>query len=519
MKTLFCCLLSLIATVASTAALDLDSLLRASVGGQPAYEALRQIESYRLTGRVSLNEQMGSFVFFFAAPDRVRLEVRFGSLTQAQGYDGRTAWQRDFNGAVSELSGADAREVWRQAYLQSYAYLLPERMPGEVRYVGDTVVDHTPVFRLELYPLRRDTITMYLDKKTALPVETVGFMDKIEIHTRFDDYRQVRHILVPFHTVSTAVSFPYRSEMWLDSVQLDVPVADSLFSTNWGQPMDFRFPAGGTQTVLPFILRDGHVYIKVTINGSHRFVFILDTGASMNFLHTAVVDALGLAAVGELPGSGMAGDRRIPLVPTDSLQIGKLTLYHQVAGELDLSLFETTVDSLPFGGLIGYDFLSRFPVMIDFNKRTLTVFRRDSFIPPLGGFTLPMRFYRQVPVVPATVEGITGDFIIDLGNPRGIILHDEFVRRHGLLQRWGDRVKTGGDISGVGGSLGVRSVIVDSFALGGFTGTQVPVLLTAAGGGITASRELAGNIGGPFLQQFRILLDYEQQEIRLYPGE
>ncbi len=214
----------------------------------------------------------------------------------------------------------------------------------------------------------------------------------------------------------------------------------------------------------------------------------------------------------------MAGYEKVDLIQTDSLVIGGLVLLSQVGGVMDLSLVgsKRSAEDLPFGGLLGYDFLSRFPVLVDYASNSLTVYNPDRFQPPLGGIEVPFDLTLQVPTVKAELNGLPGLYLVDLGNAFGLIVNREFSRTHDLLAKLSDIQDLPHEIGGVGGGLSGKSAYAASFAFGDIRISDLRVLLPDSGSGLAGSVELAGNIGNMVLSQFRVLFDYRSQRLIFY---
>ncbi|MCX6833928.1 MAG: retropepsin-like aspartic protease, partial [candidate division Zixibacteria bacterium] len=279
---------------------------------------------------------------------------------------------------------------------------------------------------------------------------------------------------------------------------------------------DYRFPSETDSVQVPFNLVGGHIYLPGTVNG-RRLTFILDSGASANIFHRPALDGLSLPTVGKLPATGVAGWEMVDLIRTDSLVIGGLVMLNQVGGALDLSLLSgSQLDSVPFGGVLGYDFLSRFPLLIDYQKELLTIYSPESFEAPSGGHEVPFELTLQVPTVNAELVGFPGRYLIDLGNPFGLIVHQEFSQRNGLSKRLDDVQDMAGSIGGIGGGLAGKTAHAATFSLGDIRMNDIQVMLPDSGSGLAGSVELAGNIGNQLLGRFRVLFDYRAHRLIFY---
>jgi hypothetical protein len=522
------CTLGLVLVIAlgwaPTFSFDLDSLLVTSVGGPAALEKLRTVTSYRIEGEMSLNAMPGRFVMYYAVPDLFRLEITFRQFTIIQAYDGTTAWQQDINGRVSAMGGFEKKELLKQIYLQSFAYLFDGRVPGSVTYIGDTTIDGRKYHEVVMLPLNDDSVRVYFDAVTGLQALSVSKMDNIVMTTTTEDYRWIDSVLLPYYSKATAVGVPIESEFRMQSVAFDVPTDSSLFISELFAPADFHFPVGIAKVEVPIAYRRGHLYLKASINGKRTASFLLDSGASGNFFNEPTVADLELAEIGSLPARGVAGFDSVVLVRTDSLQIGEVSLYNQVAGRFDMTElisagFDVGDTSVPFGGVLGHDFLSRFPMLVDFGRHTLTVYNPDTFEPPPGGSEVPFYLTQGVPTVHGRIVGVSGDFLVDLGNAAGLILHPRFVEDNKIETKLDDIRTSRDQIGGVGGSLGARTAFAADFALGDILIQSLRVILPEGKDGLTGSEQLAGNIGNLVLEGFSVLFDYTNSRLIFYPGE
>ncbi len=255
------------------------------------------------------------------------------------------------------------------------------------------------------------------------------------------------------------------------------------------------------------------------VNGKKKACFILDSGASANLFHKPAMAGLDLPIVGSLPAKGIGGFEQVSMVQTDSVSIGDLTLYGQISGSVDLGkVSRATPDSTPFGGLLGYDFLSRFPVMVDYANRILTVYDPECFEPPEGGDEIPFHLTMQVPTIKAELVGIPGSFLVDLGNALGLIVHGSFVQANRLEEKLDDVRVISRPMGGIGGRITGKSAYAASFGFGDVRIHSLRVLLTEPSDGIVGSEELAGNIGNLVLEQFRVLFDYHSSRLIFYQG-
>ena len=494
---------------------NLDSLLVQSVGGPAAVEKLKSVTTVFASGRATMAGMPGTFQIYVATPDRICMQMNLDQFKLVQAYDGVTAWQKDQNGMVSELSGFEKRTLLSQIYFQTYSFLFRDRLHGGSEYLGTEEREGRQFHKVAFYPMFTDTVFSYFDVASAHQSFDVLYMDNLEVVTEYSNHRLIDGVLAALTSRSVAEVAQISVEMTVDSVVFNAAFDQALFQLPLSEK-NYRFPPQVDSVQVPFDLVAGHIHIPGNVNG-RRLTFILDSGASANIFHRPALDGLGLSVVGKLPAAGVAGYEMVDLVRTDSLGIGGLTLLNQVGGVLDLGLLSRSQpDTVPLGGVMGYDFLSRFPFLIDYQKELLTVYSPDSFEAPSGGHEIPFELTLQVPTIEAELIGFPGRYLIDLGNPFGLIVHYEFSRRNDLLKRLDDVQDMAGSIGGVGGGLAGKTAHAATFELGDIRISDLRVMLPDSGSGLAGSFELAGNIGNLLLGQFRVLFDYRAHQIIFY---
>jgi len=498
-------------------AFNLDSLLIKSVGGKPALKSLKEMKTYATWGEVTLNGQKGHFVQYFVTPDKYYLRVNFGNFEMIQAYNGKIAWQKDLNGQISYLKGFEKEELIKNIYFESYAYLFPQKKKGDIIYQGTIEKDGNSYHKVAFIPFENDTLFAYYSLTDSLKKMTTSHLDQISTITYVDDYRKVDNVLVPFYSKAVVKDASFSTTFVADSIVINQPVDTSLFEISTQPLQDFHFPNDVAKVDIPFIYRHGHIRLPVVINGKKKIWVILDSGASANIFNKTIIDSLHLPEVGTLPAMGISGFEDVVLVKTDSLQIGSLTLYNQVVGKMNLdAVTYHTNNAYNFGGVIGFDFLSRFPILINYSETTLTVYNPDNFPTPPGGVEIPFHLTMQVPTVHGEINGVDGEFLVDLGNAFGLIIHKQFAQKNNLETKLHNIKKNPQLFGGIGGAIAGENALADSFKIGDIMINSLRVLLPDSAQGITGSAKIAGNIGNLILSKFKILFDYPHGRLIFY---
>ncbi len=505
---------------ATSAAIDLDSLFVQSVGGPAAVDSLRRMTSYQAEGSVVLNGMPGRFVEYFVPPDRFYSELEFGPVTIVQAYDGRIAWQKDMNGQVSRLEGFERDEILKGLYFNSFSYLFPDRFEGSFGYQGELTKDGQRYHAVAFVPLQMDTVLGYFDVETGRLALSTSYVDELPIHTYRRKFEESGGIRWPTVLEVVAEGAPASMQVEYETITLNEPVERSIFTLPTTSSTDVGFPEGVDSVVVQFDYRAGHIKLPVVVNGSVKVWMILDSGASGNILNKSLADRFDLEVVGKMVAKGIGAYEEVEMVRVDSISISSLVLRDQVAGSLDLSTISSAdPDGDPFGGLLGYDFLSRFPILIDYRDSTLTIYNPETFEPADGGAEVDFFLTMKVPTVRAELNGLPGDFIVDLGNAFGLVVHNSFAETHNLdtLLDHIDTIPL--SIGGVGGMISGRTAYAASFRMGDVLIQSLRVLMPDSGQGLAGSEKLAGNIGNLVLENFEILLDYAGSRLIFYQAD
>src|SRR5215467_3983481 len=151
---------------------------------------------------------------------------------------------------------------------------------------------------------------------------------------------------------------------------------------------------------IPIELFGNHVYMKVCA-GERELEFILDTGAGQNFLDMRVARASGVSLGTHFVGRGAgAGTIDGAAVSNAAVAIENTGLSVPIAAAIDLSGLPPR-EGHRIDGILGYSFINRYVVMIDYVHDELRLFDADRFTYSGSGASLPITFVANHPVISA----------------------------------------------------------------------------------------------------------------------
>ena len=487
-----------------------------ALGGRAAVAAIK-------TTRVDLTLETGGLkgkgTTIYKAPDKELETEKLGINQTSEGYDGKSAWQRDTNGSVRMLGEDERRDLRRELFIDTNAYVIPMAgLPGQV-VLHPQREPGTGDYILDLLPKDGKPSVIYLDPKTFLISKEQHNDDDILETTTFADYRSVDGVQFPFTQRTTNGTPRYDIVLHVTDVKNNIPVSDSLFipPSAMGSKTRFLTP-GATTASTPFTFDDGEITVPVVINGKSSRVY-LDSGASGLALSQAIADTLHLKGQGVLEARGYGGSTDLHPVKVDTFEIpGAIRLSDLVAVAIALPPGLDQTPTGPLAGFIGYDLLSQFVVRVDYANRKITLTDPSAFTPtPADGTPLPLNLDNDLPSITAQFGGLPpAQFLLDTGDVSVLRLYGPYVEENKL------RTKYPKQISAIGGGIGgeSRSMVVkaDSFTVAGETlrGLPTDLSLDTKGG---ASQLLAGSLGSGLLSRFVVTFDYPHSRVFFAPNQ
>ncbi len=383
--------------------------------------------------------------------------VQGGSFRNSYGrYKGQN-WSRNENGIVTLLSG--------------FRRNLP---PNEVASSNFVAMKFTPKvlgmtqseprqYVVEVHPPGVIDEYLYFDAKTFLLArKVVDAKDRYRHVYEYGDYRTVYGEMVPFSVKwsdgrpendndATIISFqksPNPSE-------LTIPESQPLFDVAGQVPID-----------IPVTFTKGGMLVRVMVQG-RGLDFLLDSGAAGLVIDPGVAHSLGLTPFGKSSvtiggGDVDQGKARIPSMSIGPLQIPNAVFY--------TTPFDEQSRDARVVGLIGFDFFASAIVDVDFKAGKVRLYPRSAFDPNAMGLTaMPALLDDGVARVHASIEGVTGTFLVDTG-ASNTLLYQTYVSRLPSVRVVADRsigLARNVSLGTAGGEMIAQELDVQEFIFGG----------------------------------------------------
>lgn len=282
-----------------------------------------------------------------------------------------------------------------------------------------------------------------------------------------------------------------------------------------GKPVssvNLQFASGQNAGRIPFARVGNFIYLRARLNDSEPLWFLLDTGATASYFDSERAKTLSLdredfvkGVTLDFPGVKLPDQKFLP----QRLGFG---IYNGQA-----------VD-----GLLGYDFIRRFVIEIDYLNNTVSLHEPNSYKYSGSGEIVPLDLLEddsggKVPLVRVKITqpgrtSIEGKFIADTAVRSSISFNTPFVNANKLLQSARQTIRVP-----LGGGAMVRESKqaigrVPHLQLGRFILRRPLAIFFQDKEGIVASPEFDGVIGAEILRRFKVIFDYSRRQMILEPN-
>lgn len=268
-------------------------------------------------------------------------------------------------------------------------------------------------------------------------------------------------------------------------------------------------PPVGLPVTLPIRFSQREMFVEVKLNG-REYVMMLDTGAGITVIDQPAAEALHLPPGESMNVLGASGQGAASVTRLASLQISNIHLRDVQVAVTDLGLIRL-VGGSRFGGILGFNVLNRFRITVDYHRRTLTLDRSGSGLPP--GWAKQVSFMGATPMLEAEIEDIGKvPMLLDTGAAMSILPAE-------AAQQWQPlRSASLGLTLGVGGAGNVpRAARASSVKLAGETIRGVTLMFSSPapkGAPVQILSEAGfGLLGNNLLRHFRLTIDYPMRTV------
>ena len=267
------------------------------------------------------------------------------------------------------------------------------------------------------------------------------------------------------------------------------------------------------------LLTGGVVILKATVGDKpDSLTFVLDTGSGGISLDSATVDYLQLPRVeSERTIRGIAGIRKVKFVRNLTLHLPGLDTEHLDFHINDYEIL-TNVYGVRIDGIIGYSFLSRYIVKLDYDVNMLEVWTYGAIKYPRQGYLLKP-VINSIPILNATIKdavAVDGSFYFDTGAGLCLLMSEDFANDKKVIKK--GRKMTLTQAEGLGGKKTMMVTTVKQVKFGPYKFRKVPAHIFKDEFNVTAYPVLGGLLGNDLFRRFNVVLNYSKKEIHLLPN-
>lgn len=424
------------------------------------------------------------------------------------------AERRDWNGFVRELRGAELERL-RAAIFETE--VLAFGPPAALENATVTGSDDGKSYALTFTPPGGKEITWHVNAATGLPLSSVRPGDDTVITTTYSDWRELGGIRTPYQLTVSETDKPDH-ELRRASLRFESrpPSPTAL------KPERSDATLAANRAPIPFDFASGHIIFQASLNGRPPIWWILDTGADQEAINSTRVDNFGLKPYGRSATTGGGNSAEYAYAAGATLTLPGVTVRDQHVAVIDETGLESAL-GMPLGGLLGYDFISRFVIEIDYDKKLLTLHDPISWQYKGKGYIVPIVFDGGIPFTYGliTVGGqrIPAYLVVDFGAQETMTLTSPFVKAHNLMQV-AQTSATVNRPAGLESQFFAQNNVrgrIDELALGDLRVFTIPINMSVNTKGAYASGNFAGTVGEGIYHRYHIFLDYARSRVILEP--
>lgn len=279
-------------------------------------------------------------------------------------------------------------------------------------------------------------------------------------------------------------------------------------------------PAAKHLTYLPFIMLTGGVIIVHATfdNYPDTLNFVLDTGSGGISLDSATCEYLHVKKEkSNVMIKGIAGIKAVEYAYNHTLNLQGLSIENLDFHVSDYDIL-TSVYGIKIDGIIGYSFLHRYLVVINYEKYRIEVLTKGAYKYPRGGCVLHPQF-STLPIQTVSLKekhDLTSNFYFDTGAGLCFLMSDQFAKDSSVFS---DKKKLYPTLAqGLGGKANMNITTVKELKIGPYRFRNVPAYLFNDPYNATSYPQVSGLIGNDLMRRFTVILNYGKREIFIKPN-
>ncbi len=429
----------------------------------------------------------------------------------------RSRLRRDWNGFLRPVEGEELSRLRADAFERSVLAFGPPKALDEAHVSRS---ENGGAYALQATAPGGKPVTWLVDAATGLPVRYERPGDDSVITTVYSDWRDLGGVLMPGRgKVSETHKPDYAWER--TGAKLEAGLSADRFSPPVAGPSDVRREA--VVPPIPFDFDSAHIIIEASLNGRPPIGWILDTGADQEVVNAPRMAEFGLRSYAKSATTGGGGTADYEYAAGATFTLPGVELRNQHVAVLDQTGLERALGT-PLGGILGYDFISRFVIEIDYDKKLLTLHDPSKWTYSGAGFVVPVVVDNGIPFAHGSLSvptkpSIPAYLVLDFGAAETMTLTSPFVKANDLARL----AQTSATVNGAPGlekqfftQNNVRGRI-DKLVLGRMEVTGIPINMSVNTEGAYASATFSGTVGESLYRRYHVFLDYPRRRVIFEP--
>ncbi|MDQ2751685.1 MAG: aspartyl protease family protein, partial [Bacteroidota bacterium] len=246
--------------------------------------------------------------------------------------------------------------------------------------------------------------------------------------------------------------------------------------------------------------------------------FVLDTGSGGISLDSATCEYLKIKKEqSNIMIKGIAGMRAVEFAYNHTLNLPGLVVKNLDFHVSDYDIL-TSVYGMKIDGIIGYSFLHRYVVAIDYEKSRLEILSKGFYKYPRGGYVLHPKF-STLPIQQISLKekhDVVSSFYFDTGAGLCFLLSDKFADDSAVFKANKKMYPT--LAQGLGGKAEMNVTTLKEVKIGPYKFRNVPTYIFNDPYNATSYPQVSGLIGNDLMRRFTVILNYTEREIFIKPN-
>jgi hypothetical protein len=426
--------------------------------------------------------------------------------------------RRDWNGFVREIRGKELERL-RTLGLERWMLVFGPAPNEAILRPAVSLSDDKKSYLFRVAADGALPITWTIDAQTMLPTKSERPGEDSVITSYYSDWQELAGQRLPRHIRVTETDKPDYT-MECTSLRFIEKASATEFTALKPGLSDTKL--AGIVPPIPFTMEANHIVFKVSVNAREPMAFILDTGADQEVIDEKRMAAFGLKTYAGTTTTGGGNSAPYGYAKDATFTLPGVTLSNQHVAVLDQTGLERAL-GVPFGGILGYDFISRFVIEIDYAKKLITLHDPKKFNYSGKGYIVPVTFDNGIPfadgVITVAGKTIPAYFVLDFGAAETMTLTSPFVKAHDLA----NLAQTNATVNRPAGlekqffaQNNVRGHI-DRLQLGPMEVRSIPINMSVNTSGAYASENFSGTVGESIFSRYHVFLDYPHNRVIFEP--